>query len=271
MKIPNFRTEEGSILYKDTVGRLISPRVAGILLEQAKSYLGSEKVYSILDLGCGPGTISLPLAIGNPRVSITAVDASASMVALAQTEASKLGLENIVFRQMDAGHIALDRDTFDLVLCNLAFPFFARPEESMREVCSVLRPGGATCFTVPGRETWNEFFEVATATLGDMMSMAKPFLAKFSQAEGLPEAMSAAGFDDITEERILLPFHFDNGQGVLDFFAELFHLLDYATPDMKSELAEAIDRSHGDGFTMHYEVVLLTGHRDPLTSELKGV
>lgn len=261
MKIPNFKTEEGSILYKDTVGRLISPRVAGILLEQAKYQLDRLQARRVLDLGCGPGTLTLPLAIGNPELDITAVDASMSMVELASAEAARLGLSNVRLQQMDAGHISFAPASFDLVLCNLAFPFFARPQQSAAEVFSVIRPGGAACFTVPGRKTWDEFFEVAADTLGDMMTVARPFLSKFAQAETLPTAMVTVGFDQITQEMTLLPFYFPNGQAVLDFFSELFHLLDYATPDMKSEIADAIDRNYPEGFTMHYEAVLLAARR----------
>lgn len=261
MKVPNFKTDEGSILYKDTVGRLISPRVAGILLEQAKLQIEGLKARRVLDLACGPGTLTLPLALGNPELDITAVDSSMSMVALASAEASRLGVSNIQFEQMDARQISVAPGSFDLVLCNLAFPFFAKPEQSMAEVFSAIRPGGAACFTVPGRKTWDEFFTAAADTLGEMISVARPFLTKFTQVAALPGAMMAVGFEQVTREQTLLPFYFANGQSVLNFFSELFHLLDYATPDMKSEVADAIDRNHPDGFTMHYEAVLLTAQR----------
>ena len=261
MRIPNFKSEEGSILYKNTVGNRISPRVADVLLKQAKSYLTSLDVTAILDLGCGPGTLCLPLAREYPRLNITAADSSDSMISLAKTEAQNQHLQNIHFMQIDAGHIALVPETFDLVLCNLAFPFFAKPYDSMTEVFAAVRPGGSVCFTVPGHDTWDEFFTVAASVLGDMVSMARPFLTKFSQAEVLPDAMSKAGFRDISEERTRLPFHFASGQDVLEFFAELFHLLDYATADMRSELADAIDNAYPNGFTMHYEAVLFAGRR----------
>jgi ubiquinone/menaquinone biosynthesis C-methylase UbiE len=184
LKIPNFKTEEGSILYKNTVGRLISPRVAQVLLTRVTEQLNPDKHHTILDLGCGPGTVCLPLAKEFPGLAITAVDTSDSMVQLAKSEAEKLGLRNIRFGDMDAGHIGVSNDAFDIVLCNLAFPFFARPYDSMREILSVMRPQAAA-----------------------------------------------------------------------------FHLLDYATSDMKSELADAINAKYPNGFRMHYEVELLTGTR----------
>lgn len=261
MKIPNFKSEEGSILYKNTVGRLISPRVAEVLLTYVKTHAESARIKSVLDLACGPGTVSLPLAKAYSDWQITAVDSSDSMIALAQDEATKQGLQNLLFQQMDAGHIDLPPENFDLVLCNLAFPFFARPTDSMREVHSVIRPGGSAYFTVPGRNTWSEFFDVAKSILGDMISVARPFLSKFSQAEVLPDALSSAGFINVVEERVLLPFEFTSGEDVLTFFGQLFHMLDYASADMKSELAEAINHSNPNGFTMHYEAVLLSGQR----------
>ena len=261
MRTPNFKTEEGSILYKDTVGRLISPRVADVLLARARARLLSSDIRRVLDLGCGPGAVSLPLARGNPQLQVVGVDASAAMIALARAEAAECGLQNIQFRQMDAGRLELPPGAFDLALCNLAYPFFAKPDESMRAVHDLLRPGGQVFFTVPGRRTWDEFFAVAAAVLGGAANAARPFLAKFSQAETLPAAMSEAEFVGVTEERTLLPFRFARGEDVLAFFSDLFHLLDHAPPDMKSEIAEAIDVRHPGGFTMHYDVVLLGGER----------
>lgn len=261
MRIPNFKSEEGSILYSNTVGQLISPRVAEVMFSQVTSHLAPDRRQTVLDLGCGPGTVSLALARQFPQLSILAVDASASMLALASQVSSKEQLGNLEFRQMDAGHIDLTSTSFDWVLCNLAFPFFPRPHDSLRELYEVVRPGGQVCFTVPGRNTWSEFFKVADAVMGDFVKMARPFLVKFTQAEVLKDAMSSAGFEHLQEQRIRLPFRFESGQSVLDFFHELFHLLDYAPEDAQSELAEAIDRDHPGGFTMNYEAVLLSGRR----------
>ncbi|MCL6453993.1 MAG: methyltransferase domain-containing protein [Alicyclobacillus sp.] len=258
MRIPNFRSEAGSILYKNTVGRRISPRVAQLLLQQAETVMASQPVHDVLDLGCGPGTVSLTLAARYPTLHIEATDASAAMVDLARAEAERLGLSNLTFAEANANHLELPPASFDLVVCNLAFPFFPRPYESMAAVADLLRPGGTACFTVPGARTWEAFFAVAETVFGDSVRVARPFLVKFQQAEVLPDALAKAGFHDVTETRTLLPFSFDSGEAVLRFFTELFHLLDSATPDMRAELADAVDRLHPNGFTMHYEAVLLT-------------
>lgn len=64
MRIPNFNTTEGSRLYQNTVGQQIAPRVADLLLAHIKRQLGSDAQArrDILELGCGPGTLTVPLA-----------------------------------------------------------------------------------------------------------------------------------------------------------------------------------------------------------------
>lgn len=49
----------------------------------------------VLDLGCGPGFPSLPLAIVRPDLQIVALDSTAKKIAFVQESASKLGLANL--------------------------------------------------------------------------------------------------------------------------------------------------------------------------------
>ncbi|MCL6517951.1 class I SAM-dependent methyltransferase [Alicyclobacillus sp.] len=260
MRIPNFNTEEGSILYSDTVGRQIAPRVGEQLFQSLRPTLDNRPNARILDLGCGPGTLTLPIARLYPEASILATDASPAMIQLCQSAAAREGLNNIEARVMNANHMDLDPNSFHLVVCNLAFPFFARPDESVAALREVLHPDGEVWFSVPGRETWAEFFAIAERVMGDAVRVAKPFLAKFTQSEHLPGSLRTAGFT-VEERRVKLPFHFSDGPSVLSFFGQLFHLLDYAPEVLREELARAIESAAPDGFTMHYEAVILRGIR----------
>lgn len=57
------------------------------------SRLPLEKSYSVLDIGCGPGTLALPLA--HQVASVTALDYSAKMIELMITQAETQGLTNL--------------------------------------------------------------------------------------------------------------------------------------------------------------------------------
>src|SRR5690606_28022916 len=71
----------------------------------------------VLDLGTGSGVIALTLALERPHCMLTAVDASASALALARENARTLGVRNIELLQGDwYGPVA--QRAFDLILSN---------------------------------------------------------------------------------------------------------------------------------------------------------
>src|SRR6185312_15909065 len=105
MKIPNFRTRQGSELYTMTAGRSIAPLVADALGEQVIAAVHETNTpRRLLDVACGPGTLALQLARDLPATSIIGVDASQEMVARAQAAAAeaRLGEERLRFAAMDA-------------------------------------------------------------------------------------------------------------------------------------------------------------------------
>ncbi len=50
---------------------------------------------SVLDLGCGPGFPSIPLAIARPDLKVTALDSTAKKIAFVKDAAARLGLSNL--------------------------------------------------------------------------------------------------------------------------------------------------------------------------------
>lgn len=260
MRIPNFLSEEGSILYKSTVGKRISPRIGEIVIEKAGEFLNNE-TRQVLDVACGPGTVSIKLAEKYPNIQITGIDSSSAMIKQCTDQVTQKGLQNATFMMMNANTIQFPKHSFDFVVCNLAFPFFSKPTESMKGMFDVLNPGGTILISVPGRNTWKEFFSVGEELLGDIPVFAKPFLSKFDKAENLPGAMEEAGFSELEITHHLIPFTFERGVEVLNFFQGLFELLNYVPEEIKTNVAEIIDTRYPDDFTMHYEAVTVLSKR----------
>ena len=126
MKIPNFRTRQGSELYTMTAGHSIAPLVADALGERVVAALreaaGQQR---LLDVACGPGTLALRLARELPEPRITGVDASPEMIMHAQKRAAAevgCGQERLSFAAMDVHHLAFEPASFDTATCNLGFP-----------------------------------------------------------------------------------------------------------------------------------------------------
>ena len=91
---------------------------------------------SVIDIGCGAGFPSLPLAIARPDLKITSLDSTNKKITYIQLAAQRLGLENITAICGRAEELARNtefRDRFDIstaravanfpVLCELCLPF----------------------------------------------------------------------------------------------------------------------------------------------------
>jgi len=93
---------------------------------------------SLLDLGCGLGTNSLPAA----RVvkSVVGVDIDPTCVRRARESANREGLDNVEFRQGSA--LDLNESTFDIVLCDFVLEHVKDHERLVRVVANHLAPDG---------------------------------------------------------------------------------------------------------------------------------
>lgn len=92
---------------------------------------------SAVDIGCGAGFPSLPLAILCPEISVTAVDSTAKKIRFVRETAESLGVKNLCTVAARAEeYVAETRESFDLatsravarmnVLCELCMPFVAQ-------------------------------------------------------------------------------------------------------------------------------------------------
>ena len=88
---------------------------------------------TVLDIGCGPGNLAVPLA---SRVkSVTALDVSKDMLRLAKKQAESQHFSNITFIQFDLEDVVIGKDIqpHDIVVCSRAFPK-RNPRESLEKL-----------------------------------------------------------------------------------------------------------------------------------------
>lgn len=98
----------------------------------------------VLDVGCGPGRISVRLAKLNPRFEIDGIDLSKNMLAVAQENAARAGVVSTTrFSLGDAKAIPFPDETFDLVICHNFLHQLPDPLAALKEIRRVAKRSGA--------------------------------------------------------------------------------------------------------------------------------
>ncbi len=104
-----------------------------------------------LDIGCGRGAVTLPLARAvAPVGSVTGVDVSPVMVAKARAAAELANLDNISVEVADAADLSFDSD-FDIVASSLVLFFLPDPLAALTDWVSLLKPDGRIGMTTFGQ------------------------------------------------------------------------------------------------------------------------
>ena len=92
-------------------------------------------------LEVAPGPCYLAIELARRGYQVVGLDISASFVQIAQAKAREAGVA-IDFQRGNASDMALDADTFDLIICRAAFKNFTEPVRAIQEMYRVLKPGG---------------------------------------------------------------------------------------------------------------------------------
>jgi ubiquinone/menaquinone biosynthesis C-methylase UbiE len=96
----------------------------------------------LLDLGCGPGTITADLAALVAPGVVAAVDSAPGILDEARAAAAARGVDNLVFQQADALALPYPDDHFDVVHAHQVLQHLPDPVGALREMRRVCRPGG---------------------------------------------------------------------------------------------------------------------------------
>lgn len=100
----------------------------------------------VLDVGCGPGDVSLLAAeLVGEAGSVLGVDANAGVLRVAESRAQAAGLTNVSFLAGDIRQLSLDQD-FDAIVGRLILEHLPDHLTVLRRLLRHLRPGGVVAF-----------------------------------------------------------------------------------------------------------------------------
>jgi ubiquinone/menaquinone biosynthesis C-methylase UbiE len=119
---------------------------------QIIEHLAIQPGMTILDAGCGPGRLTLPLAQKTgPTGAVTALDIQDKMLARVRHKAGTSGLTNIEYlpAALGTGALAGRASTFDRALLVTVLGEIPRPQtqNALDEIYAALKPGGILSIT----------------------------------------------------------------------------------------------------------------------------
>jgi SAM-dependent methyltransferase len=115
---------------------------AGALVELLHHDTAYPAGSAVLEVGCGVGAQSIPLATRSPDARFTSIDISAESLQEAERRTRAAGLSNIEFQQADIFALPFPTASFEHVFVCFVLEHMSQPLEALANLKTLLRPGG---------------------------------------------------------------------------------------------------------------------------------
>jgi ubiquinone/menaquinone biosynthesis C-methylase UbiE len=255
--------------YHSCWGPIIAPASVR-LLDELDSIVSALAAPSLLDIGAGTGTGALAALRRWSRATLTAVDPSSGMLAIAAREARMAGVaDRLSVVEAAAARLPLADASVDAAFSAFVLQLVPSRSAALREARRVLRPGGALAIVtwLAGSERFrpDEAFLDAADELG--VDLPEPGTAKpFSSPEAAAAALRAAGLRDVRAERQWLEHRYDpdSFMDVIEQWEEdeTFERLSPRRRDaLRRETLRRLRRVPPDAFLWRRPLVVATGRR----------
>lgn len=175
------------------MARRTAPTHAGEILARLRPGM------DLLDLGCGPGSITAGLARAVAPGTVTGVDRADSQIALARARMDDEGLGNVRLLVAAADALPVADDAFDAAFAHALLEHLPDPDAALAEMRRVVRPGGPVVVVSPD---WGGFLlapadPAVTRAIACYTSIQRTQGGDVHAGRGLGEAMLRAGLTDV--------------------------------------------------------------------------
>jgi ubiquinone/menaquinone biosynthesis C-methylase UbiE len=154
---------------------------------------------SVLDCGCGPGSITVGIAALVAPGKVIGVDFGSSQIERAQSRAANMRIKNVDFQSADCYSLPFPDSSFDRAFSHALMEHLADPLRAAKELFRVLKPGGVIGVCSPD---WGGFVLAPPST--GLSESIRAYTSLQTKNGGdvlvgriLGEYLRASGFKDI--------------------------------------------------------------------------
>jgi 2-polyprenyl-3-methyl-5-hydroxy-6-metoxy-1,4-benzoquinol methylase len=155
---------------------------------------------AVLDVGCGPGTITADLAERVAPGRVVGLDREESPLVAARAEAAQRGLANASYAVGDVYALDFPDGTFDVIHAHQVLQHLTDPVAALREMARVAKPGGLLAVRDAdyAAMTWHPASDGLTRWLELYRAVARSNDAEPDAGRRLKAWALAAGLSDVT-------------------------------------------------------------------------
>ena len=193
--------------YEDIMGRW-RRRLAGPFLD----FVGLAEGETVLDVGCGTGSLTLAVAERTKVARVTGIDLSEAYIAFARGRGDD---QRIAFQTGDACALPYGDGAFDRVMSMLVLNFVPDAPAAAAEMVRVTRPGGVVAAAVwdlrGGFATAQMFWNTAAAMDAEAAEVrARYFSGPYTRPGELAAAWTELGLRDVVQDYATIRMDFDS-------------------------------------------------------------
>lgn len=180
------------------------------LAREFVKFVGIHEGDSVLDVGCGIGSLSFAIADAFPGARVAGVDPSDAFVRHAQ---GRTRGDRLRFHVGDAQALEFPNATFDKTVSQLVINFVPDRERALREMIRVTRPGGVVAAAVwdygDGMRMLRVFWDEAVAFDPSLAGRDERHMALCKRGE-LAELWRASRLQRVEDQPIVIDLAFSS-------------------------------------------------------------
>jgi ubiquinone/menaquinone biosynthesis C-methylase UbiE len=147
---------------------------------------------TVLDLGCGTGSLAFFIKKYHPKSNIFAVDASEPMITECEKKKRNESLD-VIFKHSSAENLPFENEIFDTIVASFLLSYIPKTIKPsvLKEALRVLKPNGKLVIVDPNKQYGlKRFWNIA-------QYISNPFFAEDGLEGNYLQMLEEAGFSDI--------------------------------------------------------------------------